>query len=73
MIRGLHVKQAHEHQVNLCSDNMFQVHKELMHIGITSVCDPLNISSRITSYSDDMNILKELRQFSENIYETITP
>jgi hypothetical protein len=56
MIRGLHVKQAHVHQVNLCPDNMFQVHKELMHIGITSVCD--NISSRITSYSDDMNILK---------------
>ena len=33
-------------------------HKELLNVGITGVCN--NISLRITSYNDDMNILKEL-------------
>jgi hypothetical protein len=46
-------------------------HKELMNFGITSVCD--NISIRITSYSDVMNILKNYRNFQKNIYVTITP
>jgi hypothetical protein len=56
MIRGLLVKQAHEHQV-ICAQITFSritCHKELMNVGITAVCD--NISLRITSYSDDMNI-----------------
>ncbi len=38
-------------------------HKELMNFGITSVCD--NISLRITSYSDEMNILKNMTNFNK--------
>jgi hypothetical protein len=40
-------------------------HKELGNFGITCVCD--NNSLRITSYSDDMNILKEYDSFHKKI------
>ncbi len=42
-----------------------------MNFGITSVCD--NNSSRITSYSDNIKILKEYDNLQKNIYATITP
>ena len=50
------MRRAHEIQENLCAGNMFQdtCHKELLNVGITGVCN--NISLRITSYNDDMNI-----------------
>ncbi len=42
-----------------------------MTVGITSACD--NISLRIASYSDEMNILKKIWQLKiKSIYETKT-
>jgi hypothetical protein len=55
MIRGLHVKQAHEHHVNLGAQ-MFQdylLREDYEHWG--NLCT--NISFRITSHRNFMNIL----------------
>ena len=46
-------------------------HQNPMNFGITSVCD--KNSSKITSYNNNINILKEYDNFQKNIYATITP